>query len=89
MINTPRKNSKYYNISSSLEILLFLYFPGIQNKIIAKNMQIALFFYHIFILSLPTHYLNNQNHFDLILCLLNKPKRKHRNGNTNLHKIID
>ena len=44
MINTPRKNSKYYNISSSLEILLFLYFPGIQNKIIAKNMQIALFF---------------------------------------------
>ena len=44
MINTPRKNSKYYNISSSLEILLFLYLPGIQNKIIAKNMQIALFF---------------------------------------------
>ena len=74
MINTPRKNSKYYNISSSLEILLFLYFPGIQNKIIAKNMQIALFF---------------TISFDLILCLLNKPKRKHRNGNTNLHKIID
>lgn len=48
MINTPRKNSKYYNISSSLEILLFLYFPGIQNKIIAKNMQIALFLPYLY-----------------------------------------